>query len=312
MTLFPTFLRRCTATLAALPLAFLLLAGDQAAAWAKEVPFGKGILWRIQAKDAPAGTAPNHLFGTMHITDERVIRLPDPVRAAFDAAESATFEVVVTSDVRREFGEAMILSDGRTLETMLAPEDFTAVTEAAERCGMSLERMQRFKPWVLATIFSLPKAELARNASGNLPLDYALQAAAKLQGKPIEGLETPQEQIALFNDMPEDSQVAMLLSAVSKYDQIEVIFEQMVQQYLARDTGAIYASLQKQREAEPELMELFLRRFNDERNVTMAHRMAGRLQEGGAFIAVGALHLPGEGGLLSLLSQRGYRVERVY
>ena len=286
--------------------------GGQAAAWAKEVPFGKGILWRIEAKDAPAGTAPNHLFGTMHITDERVVTLPDPVRKAFDAAQSATFEVVVTNDVRSEFSQAMLLSDGRTLESILAPGDFMAVTKAAERCGMNLDRMQQLKPWVLATIFSLPKAEMARNASGKPPLDYALQAAAMLQGKPIQGLETPQEQIALFNDMPEASQVAMLMSAVSKYDQIEVIFEQMVQQYLAQDTGAIYASLQKQREAEPELMELFLRRFNDERNVTMAERMAGQLHQGGAFIAVGALHLPGEGGLLSLLSQRGYRVERVY
>ena len=59
-------------------------------------------------------------------------------------------------------------------------------------------------------------------------------------------------------------------------------------------------------------MALFLHRFNDARNRVMADRMAARLNRGGAFIAVGALHLPGERGLLSLLSQRGYTVTRVY
>ena len=59
-------------------------------------------------------------------------------------------------------------------------------------------------------------------------------------------------------------------------------------------------------------MEPFLRRLNDERNVTMVNRMAVRLAEGGAFIAVGALHLPGERGLVSLLTQAGYTVTRVY
>ena len=104
----------------------------------------------------------------------------------------------------------------------------------------------------------------------------------------------------------------MLVSAIEQNATIETLFEEMTQQYLDRDTGGIYSRMQAQRESQPELMELFLRRFNDARNQIMADRMAERLAEGGAFIAIGALHLPGEKGLLSLLSQRGYSVERVY
>jgi uncharacterized protein YbaP (TraB family) len=60
------------------------------------------------------------------------------------------------------------------------------------------------------------------------------------------------------------------------------------------------------------LLKLFLLRFNVERNRTMVQRMAPQLAQGGAFVAIGALHLPGETGLLSLLAAQGYGITRVY
>ena len=317
MMSFPPILRRWAAMAVAVPLALALLAPalllwGRTAAGAAEVPFGEGLLWRIEAPGAPAGAAPNYLFGTMHVTDQRVLTLPEPVRAAFDSAQSATFEVVMDNQVRAKMGQAMVLSDGRTLDKILGPESFAQVVEAGRRYGLGPEQLRFFKPWALATILSIPQAELARAAGGSLPLDQALQARATEQGKPLHALESAQEQIALFNDMPEASQIAMLTSAIEQNATIETMFEEMTVSYLARDTGAIYGRMAAQREAQPELMELFLRRFNDERNRTMAIRMAGRLRQGGAFIAVGALHLPGESGLLSLLTQNGHTVERVY
>jgi uncharacterized protein YbaP (TraB family) len=60
------------------------------------------------------------------------------------------------------------------------------------------------------------------------------------------------------------------------------------------------------------LNEVFTRRLLYERNVRMAERAEPRLREGGAFSAVGALHLYGGSGVLALLEQRGWRVTRVY
>ncbi|UCE88321.1 MAG: TraB/GumN family protein [Pseudomonadota bacterium] len=65
-------------------------------------------------------------------------------------------------------------------------------------------------------------------------------------------------------------------------------------------------------QSDPEIAELFTRRFIVERNRLMLERMQPRLREGNAFIAVGALHLPGEQGLLRLLERRGYRVKAIY
>ncbi len=312
MLLFPPNLRRWAAFALAAPLLLLLAAFGRPVAWAGEVPFGQGLLWRVQAANAAPDAAPNYLLGTIHITDERVLALPAPVREAFDSARSATFEIIMTPQVRAQIGQAMVLSDGRTLDAILGPEGFAKVTEAGRRYGLGPAQLRLLKPWALASILSIPDSEMARSAGGSLPMDQSLQAEAARQDKAVHALETPEEQIALFNEMPEASQVGMLTSAIEQNATIEVLFEEMTQQYLARDTGGIYARMQAQRETQPELMELFLRRFNDDRNVTMAERMAERLGEGGAFIAVGALHLPGEKGLLSLLTQGGYTVERVY
>jgi uncharacterized protein YbaP (TraB family) len=44
----------------------------------------------------------------------------------------------------------------------------------------------------------------------------------------------------------------------------------------------------------------------------MAERADALLKTGRAFVAVGALHLYGEHGVLALLASRGYTVTRVY
>ena len=62
----------------------------------------------------------------------------------------------------------------------------------------------------------------------------------------------------------------------------------------------------------PEVLRSFQEDLLDRRNLRMADRMEERLQEGGAFVAVGALHLPGEKGILSLLNSKGYRLTRLY
>ncbi|HSR71204.1 MAG TPA: TraB/GumN family protein, partial [Kiloniellales bacterium] len=63
------------------------------AAAAEAMPYGQGLLWKIQ----PAGNvAPSYLFGTIHITDQRVLDLAPPVRSAFEQSQSAVFEVIMT------------------------------------------------------------------------------------------------------------------------------------------------------------------------------------------------------------------------
>ena len=85
------------------------------------------------------------------------------------------------------------------------------------------------------------------------------------------------------------------------------------QAWLQRDLARLVAiNSAALRDSDPQLATLFNQRIILDRNRRMAERLESRLHEGGRFIAVGALHLPGEQGLLELLEQRGYRLTRLY
>jgi len=285
------------------------LVGPQPALAEKAMPYGEGLLWRVER----AGVAASYIFGTIHVTEPRVLDLPAPVRAAFEASKSATFEVIMTDSVRMQLAQAMVLNDGRTLDGLLEPPLYRRTIDAAANYGLPAEQLRHLKPWAIAMILSVPQEELLRSASGVQPLDQYLQGEARRLGIPLFGLETVEEQISLFDDLSDPDQAAVLSSAVDQNAEIAKLFEELTRQYLAGDLAGIHNGMEEQTKGmDPRFVEVFLLRFNEARNRTMVERMAQRLDAGGAFIAVGALHLPGETGLLNLLAERGYSLERVY
>ena len=109
--------------------------------------------------------------------------------------------------------------------------------------------------------------------------------------------------------------MALLRQAVDEYESLPRRIGRVIDAYLARDLAGLWRVSQESAgagEEERRLNEVFTRRLLYERNVRMAERAEPRLREGSAFIAVGALHLYGSGGVLSLLERRGWRVTRVY
>ena len=162
------------------------------------------------------------------------------------------------------------------------------------------------KPWAVLMALSAPRA------GRGLFLDVALQYDATQRGKPTHGLETMQEQIAVFNGMSLDDQVVLLRDAVQNHALTQDAMEELTRAYLKRDLSALLAISEKHRPADARVHAAMMERLLVRRNANMAERMRVRLKEGNAFIAVGALHLPGDTGLLRLLSAAGYRVTRIY
>jgi len=276
---------------------------------AGELRHGQGLLWRI---DTP-GVAPSYLYGTMHSTDPAILTLPAPVAEAFARADSLTLELIIDEAVQRKLGQAMALTDGRTLDGIIGPERFAAAVAVGAQYDLPPEAIRLFKPWAAMTLFSLTPEEFKRNAAGIQPLDQSLQAEARRRGKTVYGLETVEEQISVFAGIPEAEQIALLDTVLRDHPKIGQWYATMKSAYLAGDIATIYGLMSKQAAGiDPALAQSFEDRLIVARNHRMAERMTGLLDAGNAFIAVGALHLPGDEGILGLLELAGRRVKRIH
>ncbi|MBI2311723.1 MAG: TraB/GumN family protein [Betaproteobacteria bacterium] len=267
--------------------------------------FGEGLLWRV---DKP-GLTPSYVFGTIHLADQRVVAVPAPVREALDGARSFTMEIMVDDMGRMVFTEAMQLPGNEDLRSLLGEDLYGKVNRLLARNRISSDVANRLKPWGALLNLTEPTADPGAT------LDHELLHAAMLRRKPIYQLEGVEEQIFLFDEMPMEIQVALLRHAVERYEQANQVNENLIAAYLARDLAGIWRINARFMEKEGVMTpynQYFVKRVIHGRSVVMAHRMQARMRDGSAFIAVGALHLYGENGVLNLLAREGYRVTRVY
>ncbi len=268
--------------------------------------FDHGLLWKI---DKP-GLAPSYLFGTMHSEDPAVVRLPPAVKQAFDQADAVTLEVVLDPTSLLAMTGAFMLADGSRLQAHVGDSLYRASVKALAGYGMPELMVERMKPWAVAVTLMTPPTR-----TGTV-LDLSLYEQAVAAGKPVDGLETPLEQLAVFDDLSAREQRVLLENALAHLEEVPRELTRLKAAYLARDLARLVelsdASMASLSAADARTARRFNEKLIVERNRRMAERMQTRLRPGRRFIAVGALHLPGEQGLLKLLSRRGYRVSAVY
>ena len=266
---------------------------------------GQGILWEIRRGGEPVG----HLFGTIHSDRPQVLDLPAPVAAAFERAQRYVFELDQQQIDPRQVARLMRYQTGGSLPQALPPGLWPRVQRVAAQRGLPAAAIEPLEPWALATVLSLPPTDPRQ------VLDLVLQRRARALGRPVAGLETVAEQLSIFDRLDPQRQVEMLAAAVELIEsgQAETLFDRMVDAWLARDLARLVELADTHPAvADPAANDELMDQLLDRRNRRMAERMQPALEAGGAFVAVGALHLPGDNGLIRLLEQRGFRVARVY
>lgn len=272
-------------------------------AYSDELPFSQGVLFQIEKDGVSAG----YLFGTIHSEDQRVLALPEPVERAFIESPRLYVEVDMDAATMLASVAGMLLDDGREITDLLEPSLYQRTVRAAAQLGLPEVALRHYKPWALAVLLSLPPTETGRF------LDLVLYQRARTLNKEVAGLETIREQMDLFDTLSKDEQINLLRDALNNLDQLPTIFQALLDRYLKRDLqGLVEINQQLLDSSASELADRFQVKAVDERNHRMVERLITPLAQGGAFVAVGALHLPGEQGMLRLLERRGYRVVRKY
>ncbi|HKY94692.1 MAG TPA: TraB/GumN family protein [Kiloniellales bacterium] len=272
-------------------------------AWADTLPRARIFLLERE------GTASSWLFGTMHSSDPEVLVLPPEVRVALGRSRVVVGELNLQDENIGEIMLATLLPAGQTLEDLLPPALYERTMAALGVAGMPSYLAERFQPWMAAVVLSFDEAELERQRKGAEALDDRLQRLARERGKAVIGLESAAEQLAIFQNLPLEWQIDYLEMALSTPALVGGTDGWVKRLYLQGDHrnmwGAYYLVT---RFAQTPFVDHFTQKAIIDRNLLMAERLAPILAEGGAFVAVGALHLPGPQGLFALLQQQGWRI----
>lgn len=254
-------------------------------------------LWKIEAEGKPA----SYLFGTIHIDDPRVMDFSEEMREAFHETRIFAMEVIPQNDMQHA------LVPTGSLAGKLTPAELDKVRALADEHALDTDIALRMKPWLLASIFSLPQAR------SPFTLDVVLYGKAFNDRKRIVGLATPEAHFNSLDAVPEADQLVLLRSSLSKsMEQKEREYNQVVDAYLNKDFSVLMADDQEFLEGLPpesgkRVMQLLL----DKRNHDMAEAIQREMQSAPVFAAIGASHLPGEQGVIALLRKAGFRVSGI-
>ena len=230
-------------------------------------PDTDGMLWKIEA----SGVAPNYIVGTIHSEDPRVLDFSPALVRAFKGADVFIMEADIGMDDFFQMSSSMMFTDGRTLKSVLGEKLYGRTADALLEYGLPEMAVNQLKPWAAYTVLSVPKPKTGQF------MDLVLLKRAKNQDKKVVGLETAGEQLAIFEEMPINDQVALLKDTLDHLPQIPQMLEQLVSTYAAGD-------LEKVAQLGQEFMrsgsvsgksaaERLLKRANDDRNIKMVDRM---------------------------------------
>lgn len=286
--------------------AALILALALALPAAAEERFARGLLWRVSKPDI----APSHVFGTIHVADARLSAIPAPARKALGRSRSLTLEYVGDDYGKERFLEAAMFLDRQTLEERIGAADFARALEVLKPIGLSREFVNKLKPWGVLLNLRSPQP-----APSGATLDAQLFEHAAARRLPVYEMEGIEEQVFVFDDFPMGSQVALLKHALAHREELAAMARDTLEAYLARDLAAIWRIQQEFTARHPAIAAdnaALVKRVVFDRNVVMAFRMQRQMRRGRAFVALGALHLYGPKGVLALLVEDGWRVQRVY
>lgn len=273
--------------------------------------FTKGVLWEIEKDNEFIG----YIFGTIHMNDKRVNEVRKNIIERFDEMTSFAMESFPSDHYFNPYhGGQMIKGDmtlpkGQTLEMLVGKDMYARVEEVLLDLGLDKETILHLKPWAAMRSFAV-KADNTED----LILDYELLDRAAAQRKDLYQVESIEEFLVTFYAMPQDVQIKLLEFTVNSYKEMRNTINMMLEAYLEEDLTKMYQISTNFIPNKPEYekyRETYLKHVVKNRNVVMEHYMRKPMREKKTFIAVGALHLYGDEGVLALMEKDGYKVKRV-
>ncbi len=302
---------RIFGTAAALALAFQPAAGWAQAARAAPQPQAAAArvaahpaLWVVKDDDTTI-----YLFGTVHVLKPSLSWFDGAVKKAFERSDTLVLEMVEpdAATMQQSVASRGLDLGGTPLSQKLPEAKRSAYAATLGALGIPPAGLDVFRPWMAAVTLSvagLPKLGYDPNSGA----EKVLAAAAKASGKPVEGLETFDQQLGYLADMAEPLQIKYLVSVIDDYPKMGSELDKMVARWAAGDPEGLAKVMNESLDETPELAKVLLTDRNARWTDWIVHRLD---QPGTVFVAVGAAHLAGQDSVVSMLAKRRYPAVRV-
>ncbi|MDJ0750911.1 MAG: TraB/GumN family protein [Woeseiaceae bacterium] len=263
-------------------------------------------MWRIDG-----ATNSVYLLGSIHLLREQDHPLPAVIDTAYEEAEVVVMELDMDDLdpvlAQAAFNRAGVLRDGRTLKDLMGDELYAEAERAADAVDIPIELLAQSEPWLAAMTVEL----MALYRIGFNPMygvEMTMTTWATRDGKPIEGLETVDEQLSFLDGLPLDVQNEMLLQTLRESAGLREHIDELILAWRHGDIEMLDENLLESIAEETELHDVLI----VQRNRRWVDAILEWLDdEQDYLVIVGALHLVGDDGVPSLLEQHGIDIHQL-
>lgn len=279
----------------------LLLSFSLAAA-----PTDKGFFWKVTTDNTTL-----YLMGSLHFATADFYPLRPEIEASFTESDTLVVEVDLTGldpfALQQLIMETGTYPDATTLRSQLSENTWQRLSGYMAENGLALESFSRFRPGLLiTTLTSLEIMQQGLSPESGLDLYFLNQAQGN---KDIVELETLEQQLSLLIDI--DNPDELMLQTLDEFEHYEQLVSDLVGIWQSGDASFLEQLMITDPLTEyPQSREYFDKVYT-QRNLVMGQKIQAMLEQGGDyFVVVGAGHLVGETGLVTLLGEEGFKVTR--
>jgi uncharacterized protein YbaP (TraB family) len=252
-----------------------------------------------------------YLGGTVHLLRPTDYPLPEEYEQAYQASSEIYFETDISAmtdfSVQAQMLQQLSYDGDRTLKTVLNTEAYTALSAYADKLGLPLMMLEKFKPgMVVSTLQLLEFQKMGFTPQG---VDNYFNTKAIGDAKTLGQLETIEQQIGFLAAMGEGNESEFILLSLRDLEETEAVMEEMIRAWREDDNDKLAEMfIADMQEEAPELYDSLLL----QRNLNWIPQIESMLRDADTeFVLVGAAHLVGDQGLLDLLSRKGFQVKQL-
>jgi uncharacterized protein YbaP (TraB family) len=258
------------------------------------------LLWKISGNGLQEDS---YLFGSFHILCKDDLKISDILKSKITNAKVLYSEIKLDEEGMEAKMALKMRMQNTTLESLIGKSDYAMVNERFQQItNLPLQMLDHFKPFMAISLLTMNTLSCKEKLSP----ETEFTKIAKENKIPNLGLETIDDQIAVIDKWSLDSQIHALTESVLHFDSSKRALKEMIAIYKLRNVDSLYQYMKEKGTSDDFELDMLI---NRNRNWVPIIETAIKQQP--AFFVVGAGHLGGPDGVLSLLRKRGYRLTPV-